>query len=377
MARHRPRGESSDSAVDDAWCAAAMASLPMQTHRRLRRLVSLGAPSETWRRVRRGERVLGGIDDAVWRAWTGAEVLSPTDIAGRCGEAGIEVVVLGGARYPAFLVADPAAPAVLFTRGDIGHLAARRVGIIGTRTATPGARRFARSLGEALAAAGVCVVSGLARGIDVEAHAGALSAVTPGARGPAAVVASGPDVVYPREHAGIWGKVCERGVLLSESGPGSRPEPHQFPLRNRILASACEVLVVVESRATGGSMITVREAMKRDVTVMAVPGSPGNVASEGTNELIRDGCAPVTCVEDVLIALGLDNRRTSGWCDTRAPVEGEEAALLGAFGGAPRTIDELSLSSALSVVRTAVLLGRLEEKGWVAHSGGWWEALTR
>ena len=357
--------------------AGALAALPMQTHRRVRRLIMLGPPSHTWHDVRRGARPLRGIDDSVWRAWMSPTVASPSQIGERCAASGIDIVVLGDRRFPAALVGDPAGPAVLFVRGDTSHLSRRRVGVVGTRTATAGARRFARELGRALADHGVCVVSGLARGIDVESHAGALAAESRGAAGPAAVVASGPDVVYPREHAGIWGDVCARGVLISEFAPGVQPEPHRFPLRNRILASLSEVLVVVESRRTGGSMTTVREAMKRDITVMAVPGSPSNHASEGTNELLRDGCAPVTGAEDVLMALGLDTRRAGSWCDARTPPEGDEQNVMIALSNGPRTIEEVAIASSLSVLRTAVLLGRLESKGWVAHAQGWWEALTR
>lgn len=357
--------------------AGALAALPMQTPRRVRRLMALGPPSHTWHAIRRGVRPLHGIDESVWRAWTSPAVASPAQIGERCAASGIDIVVLGEPRFPGALVGDPAGPAVLFVRGCTSHLSRRRVGVVGTRTATAGARRFARELGRSLADHGVCVVSGLARGIDVESHAGALDAVSPDAGGPAAVVASGPDVVYPREHSGIWEEVCDRGVLISEVAPGAQPEPHRFPLRNRILASLSEVLVVVESRRTGGSMTTVREAMKRDITVMAVPGAPSNHASEGTNELLRDGCAPVTCAEDVLVALGLDTRRTASWCDTRIPPEGDEQDVIITLSNGPRTIEEVAMASSLSVLRTAVLLGRLESKGWVAHAQGWWEALTR
>lgn len=356
--------------------AGALAALPLQTHRRLRRLLALGPPSVTWSEIRRGRRPLHGIDDSVWRAWTSSTVTGPEEVEQMCAESDVGIVAIGSPEFPAVLLDDPSAPGVIFVKGDLAHLNRRRVGVVGTRAASPGARQFARTLGRDLAEQGVCIVSGLARGIDVESHAGSLEATAPGA-GPAAVVASGPDVVYPREHARIWHEICARGVLISEVPPGTHPEPHRFPLRNRILASLSEVLVVVESRHRGGSMSTVREAMKRDVTVMAVPGAPTNLASEATNELIRDGCAPVMCAEDVLVALGLDTRRTRSWCDARQPPEDEERLVLGVFSGYPRTIDELAIGASMSVVRTAVLLGRLESKGWVAQSQGWWEALTR
>jgi DNA processing protein len=124
-------------------------------------------------------------------------------------------------------------------------------------------------------------------------------------------------------------------------------------------------------------MLTVNEAMKRGITVMAVPGSPRVTPSEGTNGLLRDGCAPVTDVGDVLVALGLDTQRFTGSGDVRSPLLGEHLRVIDAIGNMPRTIDEISLLLGVSLVDCAVTLGRLEEQGWVAQSDGWWEALTR
>ena len=218
---------------------------------------------------------------------------------------------------------------------------------------------------------GICVVSGLARGIDAHAHVGALA----GRCGPAGVVASGLDVPYPAEHRQLWSQVADRGVLISESPPGTAPEAHRFPLRNRILAAMSEVLVVVESRAKGGSMITVREAMKRDVTVLAVPGSPDAPVSEGANILLRDGCAPVLDVNDIVVALGLDTRRSHRACDLRVQPEGDEALVLSELRVAPQSIDSLVMRTGQDALTVAVLLGRLEAKQWVAQVDGWWEAL--
>ena len=356
--------------------AAALASLPLLTHRRLRWLLQSGAPSEVWHQICAGERFLNGINDAVWRAWSSATDSVLIEVAERCIDGGVSVVTMNDAAYPSALIGDPEAPAVLFLRGNTTAFTHRRVGIVGTRAATASGKHFARTLGSQLSVAGVAVVSGLARGIDVESHAGVLSVLGDECAPPIAVVASGPDVVYPREHSRIWNEVAERGVLVSESPPGAHAEPFRFPMRNRIIAGLSEVLVVVESRHAGGSMSTVREAMKRDVAVMAVPGSPGLRQSEGTNDLLRDGCAPVMNVDDVLLALHLDTRRVAKWCDTRESLSAEEAQFLHAMGRGPRSMDELSLHTSHSLVETAVFLGRLEVKGWVANTDGWWEALV-
>ena len=352
--------------------AAALAGLPGITPARLRRLLAAGDAVEVAEAIARGSSPVAGIDPHLWLVWRHHMSRLVGEMPERCRRADVQVLTHADDTYPLSLRGDPFAPAVLFVRGSVESLAHRRVGIIGTRSATRAGRAFARDLGARLADGGVCVVSGLARGIDVEAHDGSLSVA---GTAPVAVVASGCDVVYPREHASIWRRVCETGAVISEVPPGTRPIAAGFPRRNRILAALSEVLVVVESRARGGSMITVTEAHKRDVCVMAVPGFPGAPASEGTNALIADGCAPVTCVDDVFAALGLDTRRASGWFDARPRPTADDARVLAAFARRPRTVDELSLVLGSNALDVAVMLGRLESAGWVACADGWWEAL--
>jgi DNA processing protein len=261
----------------------------------------------------------------------------------------------------------------------------RRVGVVGTRAASAAGRHFARKLSCELAAHGVAVVSGLARGIDAAAHlgvldaatdAGVLDAATRGTALPIGVVASGLDVVYPREHAKLWHDVARHGVLLSESPPGCAPDAFRFPLRNRILAALSEVLVVVESRATGGSMITVEEALKRGITVMAVPGAPHNTTSVGANLLLSQGASPVCDAMDVLVALGLDHQRHRAYRDTRVPPSPDDQLVLEALLGQPLTFDQLVRQLDLPIQEVAVRIGHLETQGWVTANAGWWEALV-
>ena len=287
--------------------------------------------------------------------------------------------LLGDADYPWQLAQDPSAPALVFALGSLECLAARRVGIIGTRHATAYGRSMARSLGRALADHGVCIVSGLARGIDVSAHRGALDAVDPERGRAVAVVASGLDVVYPPEHRDPWNRIAVEGALLGESPPGTTPLPYRFPLRNRIIAALSEVVVVVESKVDGGSMITVRHALRRGVTVMAVPGATSTPASTGTNLLLRDGASVVLSAEDVLCALDLDTRRRNPFDDLRTPPTGDEAEVLALFGADPLTLDDVvaldAQASNLGMGRVAMSLGRLETRGWIGCTGGWFERL--
>jgi DNA processing protein len=219
------------------------------------------------------------------------------------------------------------------------------------------------------------VVSGLARGVDGAAHRGALAA----GRAPvAAVVGNGLDRPYPRQHAELWEQVAARGVLLSEWPPGTPPDAFRFPLRNRILAALVEVLVVVESRERGGSLITAREALARQVEVMAVPGSLHDRAAAGANQLLRDGAAPATDTTDILVALGLDGRRAGrSRFDPRPLPRGRDAEIVEHCGIAARSIEQLVEHFGFSLGEAAMALARLERDGWLRETGGWFEALDR
>jgi len=315
-----------------------------------------GDPATEW--IRRWSDALDGEPVTAW--WE------------RFVASGIGVTLHGDADYPVPLLDDPQAPAVLYHRGDLGALDGRRVAVVGTRSATAAGKRTATELGHGLAERGVRVVSGLARGIDGAVHQGALGArIGP----PIAVVASGLDVVYPREHGDLWQRVAAAGLLLSERPPGAPPRAGAFPERNRILAALAELVVVVESRATGGSLLTVREAHSRDIPVVAFPGSIASTASDGTNQLLRDGMAAVVLdPTDVLVALGLDTRRADRRrFDPRPALEGPDRELVELIGPDAVTLEELVLRSGAGLVDVAVRLGRLEAAGWVQRSGGWFE----
>jgi DNA processing protein len=197
--------------------------------------------------------------------------------------------------------------------------------------------------------------------------------------GPIAVVATGLDVVYPREHHGLWQEVGERGLLLSENPPGTGPLPFRFPLRNRIIAALSEVLLVVESRLDGGSLITVREALDRGVTVMAVPGATSTKAAQGTNMLIRDGALVAIEPDDVLIALGLDTRRQAPSFDSRQPPLWPDSEVLDLIAHDPLTLNDVARLAdeklEMSFGDVAVSLGRLEAHGWLMCTAGWFERI--
>lgn len=388
--------------------ATRLAMLPWMTPKRIRTLLSLGEP---------------GVVVAVLREWSTKRHMPMVDIplvdiplvdippnihallTTRCsktvartlgdvwseaiGDSGeiaeslstMELHIVGRGEYPQILNDDQNAPPLLYSRGDLDLLNRRRVGIVGTRNATEHGRTMAHKFGKVLSQNGVAVVSGLARGIDAAAHRGVLAAVKESTEnaGPIAVVATGLDVVYPREHQGLWQEVGERGLLLSENPPGTGPLPYRFPLRNRIIAALSEVLLVVESRLDGGSLITVREALDRGVTVMAVPGATSTKAAQGTNMLIRDGALVAIEPDDVLIALGLDTRRQVPSFDSRQPPLWPDSEVLNLITSDPLTLNDVARLAdeklAMSFGDVAVSLGRLEAHGWLMCTAGWFERI--
>jgi DNA processing protein len=268
----------------------------------------------------------------------------------------------GSPAFPPRLAALGDPPPLLLVRGDVEALAAHCVAIVGSRAATVYGRRVARDLAGALARAGVVVVSGLARGVDGEAHAGALAA---GGR-TVAVLASGPDVVYPPEHARLAGSIAEQGALVTEMPPGTRPLRQFFPMRNRLISGLCVGVVVVEARERSGSLITAAHAADQGIDVFAVPGPIGAPTSTGPNRLIRDGAIPVTEASDIIAALGL--RASPPAADPGGDRATPEArAILAALMDAPATRDALCRRLHRSPADLALALLELELEGRVAE----------
>jgi DNA processing protein len=359
---------------------AALAGFDRMTTARLTSLLAGRTPEEGYAIATGEARAAGPVaslfrrDPELAERWRADGVERTAERSWQeCLDAGVSVVVPGDPEFPAQLLDDPRCPAVLFVRGNLGVLDARRVGIVGTRNATQRGRETAARFGYELASEEVVVVSGLARGIDGSAHRGALA--VDGSR-PVAIVGNGPDRPYPKQNTELWNEVAERGALISEWPPGTQPDAFRFPLRNRILAALVEVLVVVESRERGGSLITAREAAERGVDVFAVPGSLQSRASAGTNQLLRDGAAPATDVTDVLVALGLDQCRAGrSRFDSRQRPRGDEVALLETCRAEPRTIEALVLLHDMTLGDVAMSIARLERSGWLRETGGWFESV--
>jgi DNA processing protein len=283
------------------------------------------------------------------------------------------VACLHSPRYPPLLRDLPDPPAVLFCAGSAGVLELLEeepaVTVVGTRRASPYGTEVAYALGRGLGAAGVPVISGLALGIDGTAHRGCLD----GGGVPVAVVASGPDVVYPRRHRSLHERIRERGLVLSELPPGTEPYRWSFPARNRIMASLGRVTLVVEAADPSGSLITAEFAKDLGRCVAAVPGRITSSVARGTNNLLKDGATPVSGTEDVLDELfGVGVRRAP----EDAVDAGPEDPLLKAALTATESNDSVEAVAAAigrPISETRAALGRLEVDGYLVRRdlGGW------
>jgi len=276
-------------------------------------------------------------------------------------QAGARALPFGWPGYPERLAALTDPPPLLLVRGDVAALRGTAVAIVGSRAATVYGKRVARQLASELARAGVVVVSGLARGIDAEAHRGALDA----GGTTVAVLACGIDLVYPREHRALATSIAETGAVISELPVATPPLRPFFPMRNRLISGLASALVVVEARERSGSLITALHAANQGRDVFAVPGPITAPTSAGTNRLLRDGACVALGSADVLRELGLEPARVAEPVSTRTSEFG--SAILSALRHAPASRDELSRRLGRAPEKLASELMQLELDGCVAE----------
>ena len=285
---------------------------------------------------------------------------------------GVSLVPVGTRHYPARLAAISSPPPVLYCNGNPDALDCSQIAIVGSRAATRSGRERARTLAGELAACGLVITSGLARGIDAAAHRGALEAGGTSV----AVVATGPDRIYPRSNAGLARELLEEGVVVTERAPGTPPLPGNFPRRNRLISGLSLGVLVVEASLRSGSLITARFAADEGREVFAVPGSVDSPLSRGCHSLIRDGAKLVESVTDVLEEIagfgglsGLSVPRSAVRPDSsRVTLEAlgtSERMLLEAVGHDPVTLDQLVSHTGMTSDRLAPTLVALEIDGWI------------
>jgi DNA processing protein len=298
-------------------------------------------------------------------------------------KAGLTYLPCTDVHYPEPLAALDDAPPLLLVKGKIEALAQPLIGIVGARNASVNGRKFARMIAADLAKAGVTVISGMARGIDGAAHEGALlhgSTV--------AVLAGGPDVIYPPEHRDLYARIAETGAVISEMPPGTEPQAPLFPRRNRIISGASRGIVVVEASLRSGSLITARYAADQGRDVFAVPGSPLDPRAHGPNGLIRDGAVLVQSADDILSNLPSIRANHANFSAPRTaarqPAENIEEnndpslrqRIEAALGPAPAPVDELIRQCQVSPAVLAQVLLELELAGRLERLPGNRVALT-
>jgi DNA processing protein len=275
-----------------------------------------------------------------------------------------EVRVIERARLPPLLRAIYDPPPRLFVRGgaDEQVLAHPAVAVVGARACSVYGAQVARRLGRDLAAAGLVVVSGLARGVDGEAHRGALEAggLT------VAVLGCGIDRDYPAAHAELARRIRERGLVVSEYEPGVEPAPWRFPARNRLIAGLCAATAVVEARERSGALITADLALEEGRDVLAVPGEITSSLSRGTNALLKLGATPCTSAQDVLELFGIEEQPYA------VVSVGETAAAV--LAALPAAADDVVRATGLDAQAVAVALAELELAGLACEGDGLYRA---
>ncbi|BAS27490.1 DNA-processing protein DprA [Limnochorda pilosa] len=333
--------------------------------------------SRAWEAFEAGWRALGVDDAQVAQArafdpgWAHREIL-------RLGRTGVQVVTPLLPGYPPSLSNVKDAPPLLFMRGSWQPMDEGAVSIVGTRRCTPYGESVAAELGAALARAGVTVVSGLARGVDAAAHRAALEA---GGR-TVAVMATGPDRIYPPEHRKLARAIEAQGALITEFPPGTHPEPYYFPHRNRIIAALSWATVVVEAGERSGALITADLALTMGRTVFAVPGPIHRPQSRGCHRLIREGATLLGSAADLIEEVrarqatgalpqgtlpGIASEPPEG---AGPPSSDPQRWLYDRLDREPRTLEELVRRCGSDVGSVQAGLSLLELRGWAVRVGG-------
>lgn len=302
------------------------------------------------------------------------------DMIGRLDSLDIQVMFRGDDAYPDPLASLDDSPYVLYGMGDFRALTLPMVGVVGTRLPSSYGRDMARNIGHDLAATGVCVVSGMARGIDSAAHEGALKAqgIT------VAVLGSGLNVPYPAENASLLKRIAESGGLaISEFPLDAEPKAFHFPRRNRIISGLCSGLVFVEGKVQSGGMSTVTHALAQGREVFGVPGRAGTTVAEGPHTIIREGARLVTCGQDILEDLGLIALRQvkhyGAQQETVIPMDEaimQPPTIAEALGREPMTLDQLSSATKRDPQELLTELSVMEILGHIRKEAGNFFVLT-
>lgn len=327
-----------------------------------------GSAENVWRAGEKELLSIPGMPPGVMTGFlTKRKSLHPESEWQRLQRGGIEFISVEDPEYPPYLkhIYDP--PSVLYVRGNINTLQLPMFAVVGSRKATYYGLGVAEKIARELVAAGLCIVSGMARGIDTAGHRGALSAGGP----TVAVLGCGVDVVYPRENKKIMSEIIHNGAVLSEFPPGTEPIAGNFPRRNRVISGLSRGVLVIEAAERSGSLITADFALEQGRDVFAVPGQVTNPINRGAHRLIKQGARLVEDVADILEDLGLSPVGKEGPGKENLPhLTNGEKKVYNIISDTPVSSDHIIAKTGISAAEVMSLLLLMEMKGLVKQLPG-------
>lgn len=339
---------------------------PVLVRRMLEHFGSLGeawcARPEMLHAAGLGKRAIASLREIRKRVDLNAELA-------RLDKLGIAVLTWEDEDYPALLAAlreIDQAPPVIYLRGSLADADEWAITMVGTRSVSPYGRQVTYQLANELAANGLVIVSGLARGVDAEAHQAALDA----GKRTIAILPCGLDTIYPPEHRSLAARIVQQGALMTAFSLGTIPKATNFAPRNRMMSGMGRGVLVTEAGVKSGALVTAGYALEQGRDVFAVPGNITARSSSGTNHLIQDGAHPVLSTQDVLDVLKLE--KITQFVEARASLpalDGDEDTVLRQLSGEPLHIDELTRRCNLPVARVSSILTMLELRGMIRQVG--------
>lgn len=308
------------------------------------------------------ERILNGENQTVRETLRATQkIFNPEKEIAKAGALDIQIIPWGDPRYPSLLAESADPPLVLYVKGNFLETDLAAVSIVGSRHPSLYGLEQAGRFSQKLAAWGITIVSGFARGIDRASHEGALK-VSYGRT--IAVLGSGLDVIYPKEHQDLYEEVAERGAIVSEFAFGAPPLAENFPKRNRIIAGLSLGVLVVEAHHRSGSLITAHLAAEEGREVFALPGRVDQLGSRGTHRLLKEGATLAENPEDILDSLSPQLLPLASSMDQTSPKSSEgEMKLLGLFQTEALTMEQIIQGAGGPIPETSSLLTQLELKG--------------